>query len=205
MSENKYKSISNNSQNILLIEKSKFISLSFYVNSANQVKQILEQLRNQYYDATHICFAYDLLLLGQKCSDDGEPQGTAGKPILDCIQKQNLKNVLVVVVRYFGGIKLGAGGLVRAYSQSASLVLEKSNIKTITLCNQISLCLGYDEFNKIEPVLKSDSIKLMNKDFAENVEITLVIDTNYQSKVLSNLENILSRKIDYKVLDEIYY
>ena len=205
MNKVKCLTIKQNEQNILIIEKSKFITYSYYVNSVSQVKDYLDRLERAYYDATHICYAYDLLSSGQKCSDDGEPQGTAGKPILDCIQKQGVKNVLVATARYFGGVKLGAGGLVRAYSQSASLVLEKSEKKYLSLCNKLSLKLGYDEWNKIENFLQEDYIKSFSKDFKENVELVFVIDTDYQKQFISKMENILSRKIDCKFLEENYY
>lgn len=107
------------------IKKSKFISYSFKVETLEEVKHILEEIKSKNKKATHVCYAY--VISGTeflaKAFDDGEPSGTAGKPILSVIQKQNLTNVLVVVVRYFGGIKLGAGGLVRAYSKAASLAL----------------------------------------------------------------------------------
>ena len=108
------------------IKKSKFISFVFYAQTESEAKKHLEKLNNLYSDATHICYAYVIIDNGvkEKAVDNGEPSGTAGKPILDCIKKQNFVNMLVVVVRYFGGIKLGAGGLVRAYSQSAKGVIE---------------------------------------------------------------------------------
>ncbi len=104
------------------IKKSKFISECFKVENAEDVSTILEKIRKDNKKATHVCFAFRIVgeQFLEKAADDGEPSGTAGKPILNVIQKQNLSNVLIVVVRYFGGIKLGAGGLVRAYSKAAS-------------------------------------------------------------------------------------
>ena len=115
------------------IKKSKFISLCFNVESAEDVSNILETIKKENKKATHVCFAYRIVGAEflEKAFDDGEPSGTAGKPILNVIQKQNLSNVLIVVVRYFGGIKLGAGGLLRAYLKAASEAtkefLEKQN------------------------------------------------------------------------------
>ena len=112
------------------IKKSKFFGYYFNVESADEVKEILENLKKENKKATHVCYAYritkDQYL--EKAFDDGEPSGTAGKPILNVIQKQNLSNVLLVVVRYFGGIKLGAGGLVRAYSKTASEIVKELKI-----------------------------------------------------------------------------
>lgn len=107
---------------IVEIKKSKFISSCFEVKTANDVSKILENIKKENKKATHVCFAYRIVGTEflEKAFDDGEPSGTAGKPILNVIQKQNLSNVLIVVVRFFGGIKLGAGGLLRAYSKAAS-------------------------------------------------------------------------------------
>lgn len=115
------------------IKKSKFISSYFEVKNAEDVSKILENIKKENKKATHVCYAYRIVGAEflEKAFDDGEPSGTAGKPILNVIQKQNLSNVLIVVVRYFGGIKLGAGGLLRAYSKAASEAvkefLEKQN------------------------------------------------------------------------------
>lgn len=107
------------------INKSKFISYKFELNSLQQTKEILQELKVQHKKATHICWAYvySKEVVSEKCSDDGEPSGTAGHPILNIIKKKNLTNTMVVVVRYFGGIKLGAGGLTRAYTKATAGVL----------------------------------------------------------------------------------
>lgn len=109
----------------LEIKKSKFIGLYFPVKSQDEVVEILNNLKKEHKKATHICYAYRLTSpFSEKAFDDGEPSGTAGKPILNVLQKQDKKDSLLVVVRYFGGIKLGAGGLVRAYSKTASETLK---------------------------------------------------------------------------------
>lgn len=109
----------------LEIKKSKFIGLYFPVKSQDEVVEILNNLKKEHKKATHICYAYRLTNpFSEKAFDDGEPSGTAGKPILNVLQKQDKKDFLLVVVRYFGGIKLGAGGLVRAYSKTASETLK---------------------------------------------------------------------------------
>ncbi len=196
--------INNDSENLLVIEKSKFFAYSFKISSESEVQQKLAFLKQKYPDATHICYAYDVDSK-QKCSDDGEPQGTAGKPILDCLQKKKLKNVLVCVVRYFSGIKLGAGGLVRAYSTSASKVLVESGIKELCLCQNITFEVNYEEFALIEQVLKSEYVKTYSKQFLENVKLFLIIDKDYQKQFTSLIENKLSRKVDFDFQSEIYY
>ncbi len=108
------------------IKKSKFIGYKFNVDNLSDVTKILEELKKEHKKATHICYAYKIVgeNYTEKAFDDGEPSGTAGKPILNVINKQNLSNILIVVVRYFGGIKLGAGGLLRAYTKTASETLK---------------------------------------------------------------------------------
>lgn len=109
-------------QSFIEIKKSKFYGYLYNVNSVKDVAKILEDLKKEHKKATHICYAYKIVDGVEiiKFSDDGEPSGTAGRPMLNVIEKKNLKNVLICVVRYFGGIKLGAGGLVRAYTKCAS-------------------------------------------------------------------------------------
>lgn len=108
------------------IKKSKFIGFVYKVDNVADIKKILEELKKEHKKSTHICYAYKIVgeNYAEKAFDDGEPSGTAGKPILNVINKKRLFNIMVVVVRYFGGIKLGAGGLLRAYSKTASEVLK---------------------------------------------------------------------------------
>lgn len=116
-------------QVVLIEKKSKFVGLLFEITSKEQVVEILENIKQQHKKATHICYAYKITN-GQeivKFSDDGEPNGTAGRPILNVIEKKNLTNILVVVVRYFGGIKLGAGGLCRAYTKCTSMLFGEND------------------------------------------------------------------------------
>ena len=110
----------------LIINKSRFIAYKLELNSVDDVKPFLENLKKEHKKARHICYAYvfNKDIVSEKCSDDGEPGGTAGYPILNVIKKKNLTNTLVAVVRYFGGIKLGAGGLTRAYTKACAGVLE---------------------------------------------------------------------------------
>lgn len=142
-------SIKNNVENIYEIKKSKFITKLYKINSVMEINNILNELGKVYKDSTHICYAY--IVNGQeKCIDDGEPSGTAGLPILNILKKNNLNNVLAVVIRYFGGIKLGAGGLVRAYSNSV--------IDALKLTKKIELIEGY----LIELEFNYDNIKLID-------------------------------------------
>ena len=120
--------IDKNIENELIIKKSRFITKLYFIENINEIPKIIDNLKKEYKKATHICYAYSINN-NQKAIDDGEPNGTAGKPILNVINKKNITNILVVVIRYFGGIKLGAGGLVRAYTNSTSEAFKLVNLK----------------------------------------------------------------------------
>lgn len=159
----------------LEINKSKFIGYSFYVTNLQEVNNKLDFVKNLHPKATHVCYAYKTLE-HTKCFDDGEPASTAGAPILNCITKQNLFNVLVIVVRYFGGIKLGAGGLVRAYGKTASLVLLESEVANLQLFDVYNFKISYENYNKL---LESNVI-VKNCKFNEKVEGQVLVLQNSQ-------------------------
>lgn len=143
------KFIQKNYQNTIIIQKSKFIAEAYRVDSVEEVEQILSSIRKKYYDATHHCYAYRIDNNHQKMSDDGEPAKTAGAPILDVILKKDLEKILIVVTRYFGGTLLGAGGLVRAYSSSASKVLETAEFFQPLLQQRFNIICSYAEHQTI--------------------------------------------------------
>lgn len=156
-------------ENTIVIQKSKFIAEAYRVNSLEEIEQILVSVHKKYYDATHHCFAYRLNDTIQKMSDDGEPSKTAGAPILDVILKRNITNILLIVTRYFGGILLGAGGLVRAYSGAANAVLEKASFYKISLQNKFQLSCSYSSYQIILKAMKY--IKIENTSFLSEVTI----------------------------------
>lgn len=198
------KTIQTNSENLILIEKSKFYGFSFLINSEDEAKEILSNLSKKYYDSTHICYAY-VVGAKQKCSDNGEPQGTAGKPILDCIKKKKLDNVLVVVVRYFGGIKLGAGGLARAYSNSASAVLDMSGTKESAKCDKLAFVIKPDEIKKVELVKKYPIVKDEKTTFGQDIVVQIVCEKDSKDELIQNINNILCRKIEILSCEEVFF
>lgn len=138
-------------ENTIIISKSEFITRIFRVNSLLEIEQKLEEIRKKHYDATHNCYAY---ILGenqeiQKCSDDGEPQKTAGAPMLEVLKKNNLTNILAITTRYFGGILLGAGGLVRAYSSSVSECLKQAKFYQLKKQAKFQLKISYTAYNTL--------------------------------------------------------
>lgn len=138
-------------ENTIIINKSEFITHLYRVNNLAEVDEILSSVRKKYYDATHNCYAYIIGDNGeiQKASDDGEPQKTAGAPMLDVLKKKNITNILAITTRYFGGILLGAGGLVRAYSDSVSEALKNVILYDISYVNNFKLTVTYQGYNTI--------------------------------------------------------
>ena len=147
------KTIKNDYVSEIEINKSRFITLLYRVRSVDMVKEKLDLAKSLYKDATHYCYGY-IIDDNKKSSDDGEPGGTAGVPIMEVLLKNDLNYVLCVVVRYFGGIKLGAGGLVRAYSKSVSSSLIDDNITTLIDGYKIEVVVSYDEQKRLDYILK---------------------------------------------------
>ena len=159
-------SIKNNVENTIEIKKSKFITKLYKIDSISEINSILEEIDNEHRNATHVCFAY-IIDGKEKCSDDGEPSGTAGIPILNILKKKNLTNILAVVIRYFGGIKLGAGGLVRAYSNSVVDTLKETSIIELEEGYLIEAEFSYDQMKLIDYILTNK--KIIEKTYDTNV------------------------------------
>lgn len=183
--------IDKNVENEIIIKNSKFITLLFKIKSKNDIANILNDVKRKYPKATHYCYAY-VVDSYKKSSDDGEPGGTAGMPILNVLEKDEITNILAVVVRYFGGIKLGAGGLVRAYSKSIKDTLDLVNINELQKGKLIRLTFNYDIQDKINYIIKDEEI--INKDFKEKIVYTVKVRNetinkldNYQYQVLDNI------------------
>ena len=165
-------------------KKSRFIAEVHPVTSEEEAMEILEQTRKQYWDARHHCWAY---IIGrnpaaERMSDDGEPAGTAGKPILEVIRGRELTNVLVIVTRYFGGIKLGAGGLVRAYSKSVLEAIEASEIIEVEYYDVYNITFDYSDLKDIEREIRNSKLTIIQKDFGEKISYDLVSKNNRNIK-----------------------
>lgn len=192
--------IQNTYENTIVIEKSQFITRIFRVNTVEEVNATLEYIRKKHYDATHNCYAY---ILGdnaeiQKCSDDGEPQKTAGAPMMDVLKKNNVTNILAVTTRYFGGILLGAGGLVRAYSESVSSCLKLAELYDIKPVRKFTFTTSYSGYNTILRVLPY--VKLDEISFTANVIITGYCDNNKYDNLTQDLYKY---KIDAEALTDL--
>ncbi len=189
------KSIQKKITNEIIINKSKFITILTNINDIDKIKEELENIKKTYKDATHYCFAY-IINNHEKCSDNGEPSGTAGMPILNVLKQNNLTNILCIVIRYFGGIKLGAGGLIRAYSTSASEALNKANIVNLVKGYKIIIEFSYDNIKQIDYLLKNIQIK---KDYSNNITYTF----NIKEEKLNKIENELSKLSKIKLKEQI--
>lgn len=173
--------IKENLENEIIINKSKFITKLYKVDSVIEINEILKNLKKEYKDATHICYAY-IVGNNKKCSDDKEPKNTAGMPMLSVLENKELTSILSVVIRYFGGIKLGAGGLLRAYSNSVSEALLKTNIIPYKKEHKIKIEFKYDDISSINYYLKD--YKITYKEFDINVIYEFIYeDDNYPTNI----------------------
>lgn len=190
------KSIKNTVETTIEIEKSRFICTLIPVNSIDYALECLEELREKYRDATHNCYAYTLNGGSiQKCSDDGEPSRTAGYPILLAIQNNELDNVLCVVTRYFGGVKLGAGGLVRAYTASAVESISASEIVTYHPSTTFEITFDFTYIGSIDNLINSLDIEVLEKTYLEKVTYNINVCNSKLEEFENNLVNITKNSV----------
>lgn len=183
--------ISENTEKEIEIKKSRFISRIYKIHSLEEVDKILQELKKEYKDATHYCYAY-ILDENKKSSDDNEPSGTAGIPILQVLEKNNLNYVLCVVIRYFGGIKLGAGGLVRAYTKSVTEGLKMCQKYELIPGYKIEINISYDEQKKLDYIVKKYKV---DKKFDNNITYHILIPkkdfnilTEFNPKIIKEIQ-----------------
>lgn len=176
----------------IVVKKSKFIGHVFPAFSEEEALNYIESVRKEHYAATHNVYAYSVGVgnFAEKASDDGEPRGTAGYPVLEVIKKRNLKNVVCVVTRYFGGIKLGASGLVRAYSNAAALALDKAGIAVYRYHDLITIEVDYDKFGKVQRQLEDAGGIIDDVSFADKVSIRCFVAPELTQAVKSLVEDI---------------
>ncbi len=178
----RYHTVKQAGEHEIIIQKSRFIAHVQRTETELDAQEFIQALKKKYWDATHNCSAY---LIGendqiQKANDDGEPSGTAGVPILEVLKKRKLKDTTVVVTRYFGGIKLGAGGLIRAYGKSASEGLDAVGIVERKLMQIFYITMDYSWLGKIENELRSSSYILKNIQYQENVDFEVFVEEEQQ-------------------------
>ncbi len=189
------KTINQTFTNEIIIEKSKFIGIIKPLNNKDDVKNILNEIKKEYPKATHYCYGYIVNGL-QKSNDDGEPSSTAGKPILETLLKNDLFNVILIVVRYFGGIKLGAGGLTRAYVDSASQTIKKSSLLTKKEVEIYKINTSYELNDVLNRYLIKKSIIVIDVQYLENIEYTI----SCEKLDIDDLKNYMQGKIEISFL-----
>lgn len=183
--------ISENTEKEIEIKKSRFISRIYRIYNLEEVDKILQELKKEYKDAPHYCYAY-IIDENKKSSDDNEPSGTAGIPILQVLEKNNLNYVLCVVIRYFGGIKLGAGGLVRAYTKSVTEGLKMCQKYELIPGYKIEINISYDEQKKLDYIVKEYKV---DKKFDNNITYHILIPkkdfnilTEFNPKIIKEIQ-----------------
>ena len=186
------KTVYGNSVNEIVIKNSRFITLLIPVFDDTDINKIFEEVKLEYPKATHYCYAY-ITKTFKKASDDGEPGGTAGMPMLNVLEKEGMINTLAITIRYFGGIKLGAGGLVRAYSKSVRDAIISANTVEVVDGYKVKIVVSYDEQKTLEYTLK-DSL-IINKDYLEDVTYEVLISKD-KLDILSNYS--------YQIISEEY-
>ena len=188
-----FKTIQENVSAEIVEKKSKFIANIFYIRSLEEADEKIKELKKKYFDARHNCFAFSVYTkegIINRFSDDGEPSGTAGAPMLNILTSKGLTNVLIVVTRYFGGILLGTGGLVRAYTSATIEALEKTQeiIQDLGLEAQIEIV--YSDLEKCKYYLKQKNIEISNIDYGENIVLTIDITEEKLNQIEKNKHNL---------------
>lgn len=200
-----FKTIKENVQAEITEKKSKFICNMYHVESVEEVNDILEKLRKKYHDARHNCYAYRLIKDNvSRSSDDGEPSGTAGIPMLNILNGNDLSNVLVVVTRYFGGILLGTGGLVRAYSLATTKAIECSEFYEQELGVEVSFLVDYKSLEEIKYYLNKIGVKITSLDYGEKIKIIAEGSKKNIEKVVNNKISERVKLLDVAILREKY-
>ncbi len=197
-------SIKEHSYSEFMEKKSKFIGNLFYVESVEEAEEIIKKVRKKYFDAKHNCIAYRILekeQIVERFSDDGEPQGTAGAPMLNILQKNNLLNVLIVVTRYFGGILLGTGGLLRAYQNSLMLTIENGEKVKKCAGDVLEIVLEYSDFENFKYYCKNNKINITKTEYAEKIVCKIELEVDKKQKLLKDFE---TKNIKLSNIKELY-
>ena len=187
-----FKTISSTSEGIYKEKGSKFLSFAIPINSANEAKEIVKDYRKRFFDARHVCYAY---MIGAertefRSNDDGEPSGTAGRPIIGQINSRELTNVLIIVVRYFGGVLLGTGGLVVAYKEATADALNQSEIIEKAVEENVQIRFDYLQMNEVMKIIKDSDVQITNQTFDNKCLISFSISKSNADSTLKKLKKI---------------
>ena len=208
MSEIKtYKVVTKEGTGEIVEKKSRFIGASYIVKSVEDAEKKIAEVSKKYWDARHNCYAY---VIGKnsentRCSDNGEPSGTAGKPILEVITGAGLTNTLVIVTRYFGGVLLGTGGLVRAYTQAAQAAVAASETGEMVYARQLTIEVAYNMINNVKYFLEQNKISISDPRYTENVQYDICVKEEDKEKSTEGLIQKCEGKITITEGDAGYY
>ena len=199
MEKDTYKTILKPSKEVLFKDKnSKFFGYVFPVLNEDDVKEHIEALKKQHHSARHWCYAYQIGTdtIKYRANDDGEPSNSAGMPIYGQIQSFDVTNILIVVVRYFGGVKLGVGGLINAYRTAAQLALEASKIKELTINIDYLISFDYKNMNKVMRIIKEKNLNIVNQKMEMDCQITISVRKRDSESTLKIFEQLFEIKIN---------
>lgn len=201
-----YKTIKQFGESEIIEKKSRFLGKIKLVETEAEAIAYIESIKKQHWDARHNCFAYVIGANGEtvRCSDDGEPSGTAGKPMLEVLQNQQLRNVVVVVTRYFGGVLLGTGGLVRAYTQATQEAVEDAGICTMTFVSVLTVQTDYNAIGKIKYALAQKEILVLNEEYAADVIVTMAVPSAKEEQIVKMLTEVTNGKGVFERKEQIF-
>ena len=194
-----YKTIKQDVSFELSEKKSKFICSLFYTNSIDKAEDKIAYIKKKYNDARHNVFAYIV-----QENNDGEPQGTAGKPILSILEKRKITNICCIITRYFGGVLLGSGGLVRAYSSTCIGAIDKSEIIMMKECDVISILSSYNFYNTITNIVENYSCGISDRQFTDKVLFNISIVKEETENFIYNIVNLSNNMIEYRILGSVF-
>ncbi len=187
-----------------IVKKSRFIGYAKPVKSEQDALCFIEEIKKKHWDATHNVYAYALREGSiKRFSDDGEPQGTAGMPVLNVITQEDISDCVVVVTRYFGGILLGGGGLVRAYSHSAKLAIDAAGVVTLVPWLVLNILCDYNLYGKIETLIRDSGGVVQDTAFTDNVNMSFRIEKDILNSFDKKLKDLTNGKVDFQVVEEI--
>lgn len=203
-----FETIKDNCSAQIIEKKSKFIANIFYVESKEEAEEILKNTKKKYFDARHNCYAYIVQEktknIIERCSDDGEPSGTAGGPILNIIKAKKLCNILIIVTRYFGGVLLGTGGLVRAYTDASIQALNKAQIVKKQLGQKIKLIVEYSNLEEVKYYCRKKGIIIVNEEYSKQVNLFIEISNKMVEELYKDFDNLKFKATKMEKIEEKY-
>ena len=200
-----YLTLKNENNDEFTVKHSRFIGYAKPVTTQDEAVAFINEIKSKHWDAKHNVYAY-ILRDGNisRYSDDGEPQGTGGVPVLDVLQKEGLTDVCVVVTRYFGGILLGGGGLVRAYSHACKLAVDAARVMIMCQCSEITVTCDYSFYGKLSYVVPEFEVKTKSEDFADDVKVTMLVKTEKVQPLKEKLIDLANGKIHIDEITDIW-